>query len=96
MSKKDFILNILEKIWDARPLWKILLVLWKNWELDDKMIDGLVVIMWDALKNTKDLQQKHKIEKWIKALNKLKEKEKQWLLEDEKRLSEIEDIIQNI
>lgn len=92
MDKKDLLLNILEKIWDARPLWKILLVLWKNWELDDDIIDGLVSFLEEELWKTKDEQKKKMIEKWLNALKRLKEQEQQQQSENEKRLQEIEDM----
>jgi hypothetical protein len=96
MSKNEMLLKILEKIWDAWPLWKILLVLWKNWELWDDIIDWLIEIMEEALSKVDDSQQKNKIEKWIQALKKMKEQEEKERAKDNKRVEEIENIIENI
>lgn len=96
MSKNEMLLKILEKIWDAWPLWKILLVLWKNWELWDDIIDWLIEIMEEALSKVDDSQQKNKIEKWIQALKKMKEQEEKERAKDDKRIEEIENIIENI
>ena len=92
MNKKDFVLNVLEKIWDAWPLWKILLVLWKNWELDNDQIDGLVSFMKEELKKTKDIVAKEKIQRWIDAMNRLKDLEAKEQMKNDERLSEIESL----
>lgn len=92
MTKKDYLLKVLEKIWDARPLWKALLVLWKNWELDDGTINSLIWFMEEELEKTKDEVKKAKIKEWIVYMKEMKEMEAKEKAENDTRLSEIEDL----
>lgn len=93
MTKKDYLIKVLEKIWGDRPLWKVLLVLWKDWELDDSTIDSIVSFMEEELQKTKDITKKKKIREWIEYMKRMKEMEEKEKLENEQRLSEIEDLI---
>ena len=93
MTKKDYLIKVLEKIWEDRPLWKVLLVLWKNWELDDNIIDSLIWFMEEELEKTKDEVKKTKIKEWIAYMKKMKEMEAKEKMENNARLSEIEDLI---
>lgn len=93
MTKKDYLIKVLEKIWDARPLWQALLVLWKNWELDDNTIDSLIWFMEEELEKTQDEVKKIKIREWIAHMKKMKEMEAKEKMENNMRLSEIEDLI---
>lgn len=93
MTKKDYLIKVLERIWDARPLWKVLLVLWKNWELSDEIIDSLIWFMEEELEKTKDLVKQKKIREWIEFFRRMKELEAKEKMENNMRLSEIEDLI---
>lgn len=93
MTKKDYLIKVLENLWDNRPLWKVLLVLWKNWELDDNIIDSLIWFMEEELEKTKDEVKKAKIREWIAHMKKMKEMEEEEKKENSIRLSEIEDLI---
>ena len=93
MTKKDYLIKVLEKIWDARPLGKILLVLWKNWELDDDIIDSLIWFMEEELTKTKDKVKKAKIREWIEYMKKMKEMEAKENAENESRLLELEELL---
>lgn len=93
MTKKDYLIKVLERIWDARPLWKVLLVLWKNWELSDEIIDSLIWFMEEELEKTKDLVKQKKIREWIEFFRRMKDMEEKEKMEDERRLMEMEDIM---
>lgn len=92
MTKWDYLIKVLEKIWDARPLWEILLVLWKNWELNNDQIDWLISFMEEELAKTKDIEAKKKIQRWIDAMKRMKELEAKEQMENNERLSEIESL----
>lgn len=92
MTKCDYLIKVLEKIWDARPLWKILLILWKNWELNNDQIDWLILFMEEELKKTKDIEAKKKIQKWIDDMKRMKDLEVKEQMENNERLSEIESL----
>jgi len=92
MTKWDYLIKVLEKIWDARPLWEILLVLWKNWELNNDQIDWLISFMEEELAKTKDIEAKKKIQRWIDAMKRMKDLEAKEQMENNERLSEIESL----
>ena len=63
MSKKEFLINILEYIGESWELGNALLILLKNDELNDEMMTKLIDIMEDSLKTVEDEQSRERIRK---------------------------------
>ena len=54
MSKKEFLVKVLERIGDSWKLGNALLILLKNDELNDEQTSKLVSIMEDSLKSVEE------------------------------------------
>ena len=93
MSKKEFLIKVLEHIWDSWEIGKALLVLLKNDELNDEVMTKLINIMEDSLKTVENEQSRKKIEKWIQLL---KERELKVKMEDEDELLELDKLLWDI
>lgn len=93
MSKKEFLINILEYIGESWELGHALLILLKNDELNDEMMSKLIDIMEDSLKTVEDEQAREKIRKWIQLL---KDREQHEQMETDKEITSIEDLLDNM
>ncbi len=63
MSKKEFLIRVLEHIGDSWKLGNALLILLKNDELNDEQMSKLIGIMEDSLKSVEDEQDRERIRK---------------------------------
>ena len=93
MSKKEFLVKVLERIGDSWKLGNALLILLKNDELNDEQISKLVSIMEDSLKSVEDEQDRERIRKWIQLL---KDREQNDQKNMEKDLQAIENLLDDI
>ncbi len=93
MSKKEFLVKVLEYIGDSWELGNALLILLKNDELNDEMMTKLINILDDSLKTVENEQTKEKIKKWIQLL---KDREQCEQKNMEKDLQVIENLLDNI
>jgi DnaJ-domain-containing protein 1 len=97
MTKKEYILKLLGAIspdslviaWDLKTL------IQAN-QISDELIDSLILIFWNALKNTDNAIEKNKIEKWINILTSLKNRENQSMIEDQTDIANLENLINQI
>lgn len=93
MSKKEFLIKVLEYIWDSWKVGNALLVLLKNDEFNDEMMTKLINLLEDSLKSVENEQDRIKMEKWIKLL---KERENDDQRSVEKDLTAIESLLEDI
>ena len=96
MGKRNFLEKILEELKDSWELWNALLVLLRNDELDDQTIDNLIGVMEDSLNKVEDLQSRRKIQKWIDAMKRMRDREMQDKAEDALRLADLDGLIESI
>ena len=96
MEKKEMLEKMFEKLADSWALWKAILVLLRNDELDDETIDNLIGVMETELAKVDDIQSKRKIMKGIEAMKRMKQKEFDEKCEDERRLADLDSLIENI
>jgi hypothetical protein len=96
MSKKDYILKILDATMDYFPLARGLKILISGDALDDTAIDTLISILNKAISEINDGEAKRKLEKSRDFLQKLKAIEEQSHLKDEKSIEMLDDMIKNI
>jgi len=97
MKKKDYILKLLDVISPSSLLiaWDLKLLIQAN-QISDELLDSLILIFWNALKNTDNAIEKDKIEKWITILTSLKNKENQSMITDQTDIENLENLINQI
>jgi len=97
MTKKDYILKLLDAISPASlVIAGDLKVLIEANQISDELLDSLILIFWNALKNTDNAIEKDKIEKWINILTSLKNKENQSMITDQTDIENLENLINQI
>ena len=93
MDKKEYLLKILTQLETIRDLanWlKILVIEWKLW---DDVLDVLINSVQWAVSTAKSELDKQKLQKWLGALQKMKQMEEESKMQDEKDLKELDDLI---
>lgn len=96
MDKKKYLLKILtqlEPIWDLAKWLKILV---QQWHLDDNLLDVITQAVEWAVHTTKDRLVKQKLQKWLDALQKLKQLEAESKVKDEHDLVELNKMLEEI
>ena len=96
MDKKEYLLKILtqlEPIWDLATWLKILV---EEWQLDDNILDVITQAVEWAVHTTKDELAKKKLEKWLSALQRLKQMEEESRAKDEHDLAELDKMLEEI
>jgi hypothetical protein len=96
MTKKDYILKVLDALIGYRPLARGLKILVDGNALDDTTIDSLVDIFATTIKDINNKDAKEKIEKSKNVLEKIKNIEREQHLRDEKSLEELDQMIKDI
>lgn len=93
MDKKEYLIKILEQLESTRNLAPWLKILVQQWNLDDSILDVLIEAVKWAIYTTKSELAKEKLEKWLNALEKMKQIEQESLEQDEKDLEELDKIL---
>lgn len=93
MDKKEYLLKILiqlEPIWDLAK-WLELLV--EEWNLWDDVLDVLINALQWAVNTAKWEIDREKLQKWLDALQKMKEMEEKSRMQDQDDLEELDKLI---
>lgn len=93
MTKKEYLIKILENlepIWDSASALKVVV---QEWALGDDAIDILITAVESGIHSAKSEVAKMKMKKWLDTLERMKQMEKQSALQDEKELAELDDMI---
>ena len=93
MAKKEYLLKILENlesVWDLAPWLKIVVEQWALW---DDVLDILIGAVESGIHSARSEVSKMKMKKWLDALEKMKQMEKQSDLQDEKELAQLDKMI---
>lgn len=96
MSKKEYILKVLEALENKWPIAKWLKILVEGNSFDDVAIDGLIDIFDNMLEQITDKETKDTLLKSKSVLEKIKKIEREQHLQDEKSLEDLDNMIQNI
>lgn len=96
MTKKEYIIKVLDALIGTRPLARGLKILVDGNTLDDTTIDSLVDIFAKTIDSLQDGETKEKLQKSKNILEQLKKIEQESHLRDEKSLEELDQMIQNI
>lgn len=93
MDKKEYLKKILVQLEPIRDLAKWLNILVDQWDLWDDVLDVLINAVQWAISTTKSELDKKKLQKWLEALEKMKQMEVESKLQDEKDLAELDSLI---
>lgn len=96
MTKKEYLLKILEQlepIWDLAPGLKFLVEQWAFW---DGVLDALIAAVESGIHSASSEVAKLKMKKWLDALEKMRQMEEKSALQDEKELTELDKLIDDL
>lgn len=96
MDKKEYLLKVLtllEPIWDLAKWLKIII---EQWHLDDNLLDTITQAVEWAVHTAKDELAKEKLQKWLEALQRLKQLEAESKAKDEQDLAELDKMLEEI
>lgn len=96
MNKKEYLQKILTQLEPIRNLAKWLKVLVEEWNLWDDVLDILINAVQWAINTAKSELDKSKLQKWLDALQKMKEIEEESKMQDDKDLKELDKMLENI
>jgi len=96
MSKKEYILTMLDLIQDIFPPAQDLKVLVAGDVVSDQMIDTLVTMLQEVREVISDEANKAKMDTSIAIMQKLKDTEAADHIQDEEKLKELEELFQSI
>lgn len=96
MTKKDYILKMLDMIKDIFPPAQDLRALVEGGVVNDQMIDTLTAMIKEIKKVISDEAQKLRLDKSIEFMDKLKAVEAAEHIKDEQKLQELEAIFKSI
>lgn len=93
MDKKEYLQKILTQLEPVRNLASGLKILVNEWNLWDDILDVLInAIQW-AVSTAKSEMDKKKLQKWLEAMQKMKQMEEESKMQDEKDLEELDNLI---
>lgn len=95
MDKKQYLIKVLTQLEPIRNLAEWLKILVEQWNLWDKTIDALIEAIQWAISISESELDKEKLQKWLEALQKMKDMEEESKMQDEKDLEELDKIINN-
>ena len=93
MNKKEYLQKILIQLEPIRDLAKWLRILVEEWNLDDNILDVLINAVQGAVNTAKSELDKGKLQKWLDALQKMKQMEEESKMKDEEDLAELDKLI---
>ena len=93
MDKKEYLKKILVQLEPIRDLAKWLEILVEEWNFWDDVLDVLIEAVQWAVSTAKSEVDKKKLQKWLNALQKMKQMEEESRMQDEKDLKELDDLI---
>jgi hypothetical protein len=96
MTKKEYIIKILDALTGYRPLARGIKILVNGDVLDTKTIDGITDLLSAAIEETNDLTLKNKLQTSSAVLEKLRKIETEQHSNDKTTLEELDQMIQNI
>ena len=93
MNKKEYLQKILVQLEPIRDLARWLNILVEQWDLWDDVLDILINAVQWAISTAKSEVDKKKLQKWLEALERMKQMEVESKLQDEKDLAELDSLI---
>ena len=94
MTKTQYLQFVLEKLGDTRAPAHGIVLLIKEWVIDDNMSWKLIKVLEDAAREATNNKAKDALEKSVHLIKHINELEAQSKLEDEKEIQDLEMIIE--
>jgi len=93
MSKKEYILTILNALLDSRPIAKDLKLLLEHDKLNEDTLNILVKIFQKSIKKVYNKIEKVKLNEWLSQIKEIKNQEKKTENEDKISVSRLDNLI---
>ena len=93
MDKKEYLLKVLTQLEPIRDLAAGLKILVNEWNLWDNVLDVLINAVQWAVNTAKTEVAKKRLQKWLDAMEKMKQMETESRMQDERDLSELDRMI---
>lgn len=93
MDKKEYLQKILTQLEPIRDLAAGLKILVNEGNLWDDILDVLINAVQWAVNTAKTEMDKKKLQKWLEAMQKMKQMEEESKMQDEKDLAELDNLI---
>ena len=93
MDKKEYLQKILIQLEPIRDLAKWLRILVEEWNLDDNILDVLINAVQGAVNTAKSELDKGKLQKWLDAMEKMRQMEDESRTQDERDFTELDRMI---
>ena len=96
MTKKEYLIKILDNLESVRDLAPGLKVVVEQWALWDDVLDVLIESVESGIHSARSEVAKAKMKKWLDALERMKQMEEKSALQDEKELAELDNLINDL
>lgn len=96
MTQKEYLIKILEQL---EPVWSLarwLKILVNGWHLDNNLIETLIEAVEWAIHTAKTDLDKEKLEKWLNALQRMRQMEEEARKKEQEDLNELDKILEEI
>jgi uncharacterized protein YecA (UPF0149 family) len=93
MDKKEYILKLLDMLKDSLPLARWLIILIKNSDVDENLLDILIKSFQDSIDSITDENVKSQLKKWKEFLEEIKKRELDSKKLDEEDIAKLDDML---
>lgn len=96
MTQKEYLIKILEQL---EPIWNLarwLKILVNGWHLDNNLLEVLIEAIQWAVHTAKTDMDKKKLQKWLDALQRMRQMEEEARKKEEKDLEELDKMLEEI
>jgi len=93
MDKKEYILKLLDMLKDSLPLARWLIILIKNSDVDEQLLDILIKSFQDSIDSITDENVKIQLKKWKEFLEEIKKRELDSKKLDEEDIAKLDDML---
>jgi uncharacterized protein YecA (UPF0149 family) len=91
--KKEYILKLLDMLKDSLPLARWLIILIKNSDVDENLLDILIKSFQDSIDSITDENVKSQLKKWKEFLEEIKKRELDSKKLDEEDIAKLDDML---
>ena len=96
MTQKEYLIKILEQL---EPVWSLarwLKILVNGWHLDNNLLETITEAIQWAIHTAKTDQDKKKLQKWLDALQRMRQMEEEARKKEQKDLEELDKMLEEI
>jgi len=96
MTQKEYLIKILEQL---EPIWSLarwLKILVNGWHLDNNLLEVLIEAVQGAVHTAKTDMDKKKLQKWLDALQRMRQMEEDARKKEQEELNELDKMLEEI